>query len=162
VTLTIRPAAESEYDEVGALTAEAYLADALVPAGSGYDAVLRDAAGRADKAELWVAADESGLLGTVTFCPPGSPYREIGTDREGEFRMLAVSPAARGLGVGETLTRHCVERSRELGLDSVVLSSSSAMAAAHRLYGRLGFVRLPGRDWSPVPGVQLLAFVLDL
>ncbi|HYU83574.1 MAG TPA: GNAT family N-acetyltransferase [Kribbellaceae bacterium] len=162
MTLTIRLASPDEYDEVGALTAGAYLADGLVPPGSGYDAVLRDAAGRAEKAELWVAVDTDRLLGTVTFCPPGSPCREIGTDREGEFRMLAVAPEARGVGVGDLLTRHCIERSRELGQDAVVLSSSSAMAAAHRLYTRLGFVRLPARDWSPVAGVQLLAFTLDL
>jgi hypothetical protein len=36
------------------------------------------------------------------------------------------------------------------------------MAAAHRLYARLGFVRVPERDWEPVPGVQLLGFRLDL
>ena len=29
---------------------------------------------------------------------------------------------------------------------------------AHRLYERLGFVRAPGRDWTPVPGVDLWAF----
>jgi hypothetical protein len=36
------------------------------------------------------------------------------------------------------------------------------MTAAHRLYERLGFTRLPGRDWSPVPGVDLLVYGLDL
>jgi ribosomal protein S18 acetylase RimI-like enzyme len=44
----------------------------------------------------------------------------------------------------------------------MVLSTSTAMTTAHRLYERLGFVRLPERDWSPVPGVHLLAYVLDL
>jgi hypothetical protein len=34
------------------------------------------------------------------------------------------------------------------------------MVAAHRIYARLGFVRDPARDWSPVPGVALLAFEL--
>jgi hypothetical protein len=32
------------------------------------------------------------------------------------------------------------------------------MAAAHQVYGRLGYARDPERDWSPVPGVDLLAF----
>jgi hypothetical protein len=35
------------------------------------------------------------------------------------------------------------------------------MAAAHRLYGRLGFVRLPERDFRPLPGVDLLAFAVE-
>ena len=33
---------------------------------------------------------------------------------------------------------------------------------AHRLYARLGFVRTPERDWTPMPGVNLLALRLDL
>jgi hypothetical protein len=36
------------------------------------------------------------------------------------------------------------------------------MASAQRLYERLGFRRDPGNDWSPAPGISLLAFVLDL
>jgi hypothetical protein len=32
------------------------------------------------------------------------------------------------------------------------------MHVAHRLYARLGFGRLPERDWEPVPGITLLAF----
>ena len=44
----------------------------------------------------------------------------------------------------------------------MVLSSSTTMHAAHRLYERLGFTRLPERDWSPVPGVQLVAYALPL
>jgi hypothetical protein len=34
------------------------------------------------------------------------------------------------------------------------------MTGAHRLYAQLGFRRAPERDWSPKPGVHLLAFVL--
>jgi ribosomal protein S18 acetylase RimI-like enzyme len=163
VTFEIRPARPGEYDEIGALTAEAYLKDGLVPADSAYESTLRDAADRAANAELWVAADADGLLlGSVTFCCPGSAYREIARDGEGEFRMLAVSPVARGRGVGEALTRHCLDRSRDLGLHRVVMCSASTMAIAHRLYGRLGFTRLPERDWEPLPGISLLAFTLDL
>jgi hypothetical protein len=36
------------------------------------------------------------------------------------------------------------------------------MTAAHRLYERLGFHRLPERDWSPVPGVDLLVYARDI
>ena len=35
------------------------------------------------------------------------------------------------------------------------------MRAAHRIYERLGFRRVPGRDWSPVPGIDLLTFVFN-
>jgi ribosomal protein S18 acetylase RimI-like enzyme len=162
VTTDIRLALPAEYDEVGELTADAYTSDGFIPAGPDYGQTLRSAADRAAKAELWVAANATELLGTVTYCAPGSGYREIGQDDEGEFRMLGVSPKARGLGVGTALSRHCIDRSRELGFNRVVLSSATNMTAAHRIYERLGFTRLPDRDWSPRPGVDLFAFSLDL
>jgi ribosomal protein S18 acetylase RimI-like enzyme len=162
VTTDIRLARTTEYDEVGELTAEAYAVDGFIPAGSDYGLTLRNAADRAAKAELWVAADGTDLLGTVTFCVPGSVYGEIAQAGEGEFRMLGVSDKARGRGIGTALSVHCVDRSRELGFHRVVLSSARAMTTAHRLYERLGFTRLPDRDWSPRPGVDLYAFSLDL
>lgn len=109
-----------------------------------------------------MAAEGDALLGAVTICPIGSPWREIATDDEGEFRMLAVSPAAQGRGVGRVLTDLVVERSRDDGFSAVVLSSLPAMVAAHRVYERLGFRRLPDRDWSPHPGTDLIAYRLDL
>jgi hypothetical protein len=36
------------------------------------------------------------------------------------------------------------------------------MGAAHRIYEGLGFVRDPARDWSPLPGIELLVFELAL
>jgi hypothetical protein len=36
------------------------------------------------------------------------------------------------------------------------------MRAAHRLYERAGFVRMPERDWSPAPGTTLLAYGLAM
>jgi ribosomal protein S18 acetylase RimI-like enzyme len=162
VTTDIRLAVPSEYDAVGELTAAAYSHDGFIPAGSDYALTLRAAAERAEKAELWVATGTTELLGTVTFCPVGSVYREIGRDDEGEFRMLGVSAAARGLGIGTALTEHCIQRSRDLGFTRVVMSSAKAMTTAHRIYERLGFTRLPSRDWSPRPGVDLYAFTLDL
>ena len=73
--------------------------------------------------------------------------------------MLAVDPAARGRGVGTALMRHVVDASR--GREGIVCSSLAEMTAAHRIYERLGFTRAPERDWSPVAGVDLLAFALQ-
>lgn len=158
--VTIRLALPSEYDAVGQLTVEAYSHDGFVR--GEYAMTLRAAADRAAKAELWVAVDDEGLLGTVTYCPVGSVYREIGRDDEGEFRMLGVAGRARGQGIGTALTERCIERSREQGLRRVVMSSATYMTTAHRIYERLGFTRLPERDWAPIPGVDLYAFALDL
>nr|WP_307782764.1 GNAT family N-acetyltransferase [Tenggerimyces flavus] len=67
-------------------------------------------------------------------------------------------PCRRGKGVGEALVRACLKEAVAEGKHGVVLSSSTAMAPAHRLYERLGFRRAADRDWEPVPGFTLLAF----
>jgi ribosomal protein S18 acetylase RimI-like enzyme len=160
--VTIRPAREDELGAVGELTMKAYHADGFETSGP-YALKLADARPRAEEAELLVAVDDTGvLLGTVTVAPPGSPWAQVAAPDELEFRMLAVSPAARGRGVGEALTRRVIERAEELGLRAVTLSSSHNMSAAHRLYERLGFRRTPEADWSPVPDVDLITYRLDL
>jgi ribosomal protein S18 acetylase RimI-like enzyme len=156
----IRLARLGEFHAVGEITVRAYAHDGFVAASDGYAARLRDAADRAAGAELWVAVDAESelLLGSVTFCPLGSPYRELATDAEGEFRMLAVDPAARRRGVGRGLVRHCLDHSQALGLDSVVVCSLPTMTAAHALYLSEGFSRDHSLDWTPTPGVDLLGF----
>jgi ribosomal protein S18 acetylase RimI-like enzyme len=160
--LTIREAREDELGAVGELTINAYRADGFHTTGP-YALQLADARPRAEEAELLVAVDDTGaVLGTVTVAPPGSPWVEVSAPDELEFRMLAVSPAARGRGVGEALTRRVIERAGELGLRAVTLSSTQDMSVAHRLYERLGFRRTPEADWAPVPGVDLITYRLDL
>jgi GNAT superfamily N-acetyltransferase len=160
---TIRAAQGHEYAEVGALTERAYRIDGFVDDSSDYGLELRDAASRASAAELLVAVDAAGRsVGTVTVCLPGSPYVELAEPHELEFRMLAVDRSARGRGVARRLVEAVLARARELGFGRVVLCSIDTMSTAHRLYARLGFRRYPERDWSPVPGIELLAFQLDL
>ena len=134
----------------------------LTGAEDDYRERLRDVATRDAQAEVWVATLDDRVVGVVTYCPPGSPWREIGRDDEGEFRMLAVDPSAQGTGVGTALARLCEEQARAHGASGMALSSLAAMTAAHRVYARLGYERDPDRDWSPIPGVDLLAFRKDL
>jgi len=160
----LRHAQPEEYDQVGALTLAAYVADGFLDGDDDYADELRAAAHRAVEAELVVAVAPSSheLLGTVTYCVDGSHYAEISLPGEAEFRMLAVRPDARGRGIGLALAQWCLDRAREQGRTAMVLSSLDKMTTAHRLYERLGFDRLPGRDWAPAPGIVLLAFRLDL
>lgn len=164
--ILVRRAHPAEYDAVGRLTAEAYVADGHVTRGpDGYERVLLDAPRRAREAELLVAVapETDEVIGTVTFAVHGTPYAEISRDAtEAEFRMLAVSPAARGRGAGEALVRAVLDRARELGLARVVMSTKPQMVRAHRVYHRLGFTRTPDRDWSPIPGVDLVTYARDV
>ena len=136
----MRLARPEDHAAVGDLVAAAYDAFLLGP-DDPYSLRLRDSATRAAEAELWVATGADGeLLGTVTFCPDGSPWREIAGPDEGEFRMLAVSPAAQGRGVGARLVELALTRAHEEGRQAVVLSSLPEMRSAHRVYERFGFV----------------------
>ena len=157
----IRPAVREDFGAVADLCVAAYRP--FLSVAGHYEAVLRDVATRAAGAELLVAGEPGGpVLGTVTFVAHGGPLGEIATSEETEFRMLAVDPAAQGRGVGMALMGHVVDASRALGRKRVVCSSQPAMRAAHRIYERLGFIRVPARDWSPVPGVDLQVFALSL
>ena len=160
--LTVRLAAPAEHEAVGRLTLHAYVASGILTEDDFYAEHLVDAAGRAQDGEVYVADLDGVVVGTVTFCPDGSPLRELAGPGEAEFRMLAVSPSARRQGVAEALVRRVVDRARELGCTAVVLSSQPVQEDAHRLYERLGFHRTPDKDWSPVPGVDLLGFRLSL
>lgn len=159
--MELRRARPDELEAVGELTLAAY-EDFTTGAEDSYRHHLRDAARRDREAELWVAVDGEELLGTVTYCPPGSAWRELAGDDEGEFRMLAVHPDRRGRGAGQALADLCERRARGHGATRMVLSSLAEMATAHRVYGRLGYTRAPERDWSPVDDVHLIAFVKEL
>lgn len=157
--LTVRPARSDELDQVGRLTLEVYLADGYANPTGAYAAELADAVRRAKDAELLVAVDPEGImLGTITVCPPGSPMGEVSRPGELEFRMLAVVPGARRRGVGKALVTAALQRATEIGVHRVVLCSDKRMHVAHRLYAQLGFIRLPERDWQPMPGITLLVF----
>jgi GNAT superfamily N-acetyltransferase len=157
VPLAIRPADPSEFTAVGRLCVAAY-APFVNADADGYADVLRDVAGRAADAEVLVAEEDGELLGTITFVPDGGALGEIAEGGEAEFRMLAVAPAAQGRGVGTALLRHVLDETVRRGRTDLVCSSQPAMRAAHVVYERVGFRREPARDWSPVPGVDLLAF----
>ncbi|MFV2172805.1 GNAT family N-acetyltransferase [Actinomadura sp. LOL_016] len=156
----VRTARPDEYDLIGALTVEVYVHSGLVSPESSYVATLADAADRAAKTELLVAGVGGEIVGAVAYCPPGSPYAELAAPDEAEFRMLAVLAKARGAGAGRALVAACVDRARGTGLRGVRLSTQPNMGDAHRLYERMGFARTPDRDWSPVPGLQLLTYAL--
>jgi ribosomal protein S18 acetylase RimI-like enzyme len=167
--LVVREARETELDRIGALTVEVYEGEGMT--SPEYLGVLADARTRWESpaTTLLVAFDDGAqedtdLLGTVVYAAPGSPWQDLGQGEEVEFRMLATAAPARGRGVGEALVRACIERAKLAGAPRLVLSTGPEMLAAHRLYERLGFVRVPERDWSPRPeaGILLRAYVLKL
>ena len=83
VLMQVRRARPEDHEAIGEATVAAY-EDFLTSAEDFYIEHLRDSASRDRDAELWVAEDEETgeVLGAVTLCPVGSPWREIGADDE--------------------------------------------------------------------------------
>lgn len=161
----IRNVHADEYARVGALTVDAYTKLPGHVHEPDYEAELYDVRSRAEApgVEVFVAVEGDDLLGGVTFVgDPRSPMAEHDLAAAGAIRMLAVDPSAQGKGIGEALVRACVGRARELGLSQIALHSTPWMTTAHRLYGRLGFVRDESLDWVPLPDIHLLGFRLVL
>ncbi|MGY1824963.1 MULTISPECIES: GNAT family N-acetyltransferase [unclassified Blastococcus] len=157
----IEPAVPADHDRIAALTVQVYVDGGL--ASAGYAAELADVAGRARVADLLVARDGAGrLVGSVAFVPGGEFGEVLESPDEAGFRMLVVDPRAQGRGVGAALVEECLARARAAGRRRVVISTGTRMTAAHRLYERLGFTRLPERDWTPVPGIDLLVYAREV
>ena len=108
----------------------------VIDPAAPYLSFLADAA-TARRAEVWVAVDERGVVGTVTYVEPGRRWRRCRAGGGGDPHT-GRRPGSRGQGIGEALTRRTLDLARERGFGAVILSSSTTMHAAHRLYERLG------------------------
>lgn len=153
----MEPATPADFARIAELTVRVYVEGKL--ASEGYTSELADVAGRAGRSELLVVRDGSGVVvGSVALVLDGDFAEVTESDDEAGFRMLAVDPAVQGRGIGRLLVTTCLERARAAGKRRVVISTGSRMTTAQRLYERLGFTRLPEKDWSPVPGIDLLVY----
>ncbi|GAA1670533.1 GNAT family N-acetyltransferase [Glycomyces endophyticus] len=100
----------------------------------------------------WIAEAGGERVGSVALVADGEP----GTAR---LRILFVSPAARGLGLGARLVGHCLDFARAAGYERVVLWTASLLGAARHVYEANGFALvketpfhgfghdLTGQDW---------------
>jgi ribosomal protein S18 acetylase RimI-like enzyme len=159
--VAVHPAEPEDFDRIADLTVRVYVDGGL--ASRGYAPELADVAGRAERAELLVAREADGrIVGSVALVLVGDFGNVTVSEDEAAFRMLVVDPAAQGQGIGELLVTTCLDRARAAGKRRMVLSTDTRMAAAHRLYRRLGFTRLPERDWNPEPEIELQVYARGL
>jgi GNAT superfamily N-acetyltransferase len=157
--LVVRDARPDERGAIRALTLQAYEQYATImepDAWAGLSGAIRSAL-EVEDAERIVAERDGRLLGSVMLFPPASDaYRgKTGPARWPELRLLAVAPGARGQGIGEALVEECVRRARRMGASELGLHTSRSMAAAMRMYHRMGFVRAFDHDFQP-PGAELV------
>ena len=160
-SLSVEPARPEDYDAIAELTVRVYVEGEL--ASDQYTPQLADVAGRAGRSELLVVRNADGrVVGSVACVLSGDFGEVLESDDEAAFRMLVVDPEAQGRGIGRLLVTSCLDRARAAGKTRVVISTDARMTAAHRLYEGLGFTRVPERDWSPLPGIDLLVYAVDL
>jgi len=167
----IRLARHGELVALGALVADAYAALPGMPTPDeqpGYYAMVRDAPARPRNPAIQLIAAitaDGEILGSADLITEMAHYGSGGTASRrahaAGIRLLAVTPAARGRGVGKALTRDCIERARALGRSSVVLHTTRAMETAWRMYEQLGFRRSPDLDFRQ-GALEVFGFELPL
>jgi ribosomal protein S18 acetylase RimI-like enzyme len=162
----IREAHPEELAEVGDLRVAAYVADGFLAENSGYTPRLRslgaDGEGDIFVAVLDEAAGPGQIVGTIMLRAAPHGGEALRAADEAEIRALAVAPRAQGYGVGRALLAAAIKHAAAQGVGHLVLATQPDMRTAHRLYERAGFRRLPDRDWSPQPGVNLIVYGLRL
>lgn len=155
--LIIRRATPDDHPRIAEICVAAYDAAGQLEPGSPYAETLRDAAGRDATGILLVAELGGRVVGTTTICPVGSLYSEIGRAGEVEFRFLAVDPQEWGNGIADALVAACEQHARETGATTLAICVRDTNTGAAAMYQKRGFTRVPDRDWTPRPGVDLLA-----
>jgi ribosomal protein S18 acetylase RimI-like enzyme len=177
IDIAVRDAREDELDRLSRLLAEVYGEfQPHFPSDlwQSYLSEIVDVRSRLGGSELIVADVAGRVVGTVGFYPEAwRSELERWPVGWASIRTLAVLAEERGRGVGEALVRECLRRGRERRAAAVGLHTNPLMAAANRLYERLGFRRAPefdveigemftGRKLPPGTSMQAHAFRLDL
>jgi N-acetylglutamate synthase-like GNAT family acetyltransferase len=78
-----------------------------------------------------------------------------------QLRMLILTPAARGLGLGGRLTDECLQFARACGYRTMVLWTHSCLGAARSLYAARGFRLVRSEPYEGF-GQQLVAETWEL
>ncbi len=99
----------------------------------------------ADLYAFWMARDfrEHKVFAALSEDDPKSILGYVsaseGGNKEGRIGLVAVSPEARGRGLGQLLVGHAVSWCRSRGADSVKVATQATNVAAMRLYEQGGF-----------------------
>jgi ribosomal protein S18 acetylase RimI-like enzyme len=163
----IRDAHDHERAAIRELTLAAYAEYAAImspPAWAALQQVLHATLAMEEAVERIVAEQNGALVGSVLLYPPTAKAYGDALAGPGwpEIRLLAVSPAVRGRGVGAALIDECVQRAKRSGATALGLHTSESMRAAIRMYERMGFVRAPEYDFYTSGSELIAAYRRDL
>jgi GNAT superfamily N-acetyltransferase len=85
-----------------------------------------------EREAAWIAEVDEERVGSILL---------VAGDRPGEakLRILLVTPAGRGLGIGTRLVEECVSFARGAGYDTVTLWTNDVLTSARRISQAAGF-----------------------
>lgn len=169
-TCLIRNANPLEFEEVGKLLVKVYAKLEGFPKESeqpGYYKMLANVGELTNKpgVQLFIAIDnEDKIAGAVVYFDDMLYYGSGGTatleKHAAGFRLLAVDPMFRGLGIGKELTLECIKKAKEGGHQQLIIHTTMAMQTAWKMYENMGFRRSQDLDFMqgdlPVFGFRLV------
>jgi len=80
----------------------------------------------------WIAEADGDRVGCVFLMAGDAPDTA-------RLRILLVSPAARGLGIGTRLVEECLSFARGVGYRQILLWTNDVLVSARRIYQAAGF-----------------------
>ena len=114
----------------------------------------------AETGDIIVAGHEGTVVGAVAYLGPQARKTDFFDTDWAVMRLLVVSRAARGLGIGKALAETCLARARDDGAAVFALHTSNMMQVALPMYERMGFTYL--RAAPPIHGVAYGVYVKHL
>ena len=167
---TVRNAVPGEYEAIGKLMIAAYSRLEGFPKETeqpAYYEMLANVGEFANKpgAEILVAVSPGNkITGAVIYFSDMKYYGSGGTATSEQnacgFRLLAVDPTARGMGIGKLLTNTCIKKAKDKNVSQMIIHTTMAMQAAWKMYENIGFKRSEDLDFMqgelPVYGFRLL------
>jgi GNAT superfamily N-acetyltransferase len=166
-SVVVRNMRHDEADAVRHVTLAAYGEYAAImpePLWLGYRRQMLATLESEGPVERIVAERGGSIVGSVLLFPPATEaYGAAAVSGDyPEVRLLAVTPEARGHGIGAALMEECARRARGAGAAALGLHTTDIMRAAVRMYERLGYVRTPEHDFVPAQGILIKGYRLDL
>lgn len=118
------------------------------------------------KVKLFVAVSEQGKIngGLVYFGDMnyyGAGGKPTTSQKAAAFRLLAVNPETRGIGLGKFLINACIKQAKLEDQKYLVIHSTKSMMIAWNMYERMGFSRFPEIDFKQ-NNVSVYGFRLKL
>ncbi|MBU6450150.1 MAG: GNAT family N-acetyltransferase [Cyanobacteria bacterium REEB67] len=129
-----------------------------------YEASTRETVLHQDGITRLVAVVGEEIAGAVLFCPPYERVMggELVKNPYPEFRLLAVSPDFRDMGIGAMLIDACEEMVKAEGSKAITLHTTVVMETARLMYERRGYTRFTDIDFSPAPNFIVMGYKKDL